>query len=166
MSKMKLGDWAQIAEISASVGVIISLIFVAVSIERNNSLISAEMSDSTYVALRAATELVLQDRELLALTRMERMDLQELDGTSLALYEEWVTIYLDEWERLYSRYRDGVIQSRNFEGWNEYFRLWFMRHVTREMWNDIRWRITTDGFGDILDAAMDESDKSVLNGTR
>jgi len=165
MSKLKLRDWSQIAEISASVGVIISLIFVAVSIERNNSLMSAETSDFTYVSLRSATELVLQDRELLMLTRMERKDLQKLDGANLALYQEWVTIYLDEWERLYSRERDGVIKSENLEAWNEYFRLWFVKHVTREMWNNLRWRITTDGFREVLDAAMDDSERSLLDGT-
>lgn len=155
MPRLRLRDWSQIAEVAASIGVIISLIFVAVSIERNNSLMSSEMSDVTYAALRSATELVIQDRELLALTRLDKEELRDLDGISLALYQEWITFHLDEWERLYSRERDGIIQSKNMEGWNEYFRLWCKRHVTREIWSDIRWRHTTEGFRDLVDAELE-----------
>lgn len=155
MSKLKLQDWSDIAEVAASIGVIISLIFVAVSIERNNSLMSSEMSDVTYSALRSATELVLQDRELLALTQLEKEELSNLHGISLALYREWVTFHLDEWERLYSRERDGIIQSKNMEGWNEYFRLWLKRHVTKEIWNDLQWRHTTEGFRELVDTELD-----------
>jgi len=158
MAKFGLRDWAQIAEITASVGVIISLVFVAVSIERSNSLTSAEMSDDTYVALRVARELALQDRELLVLTQLDKEDLRHLDGIGLALYKEWVILHLDEWERLYAREQDGVIQSKNLEGWYEYFRIWFKRHVPPEIWNEIRWRHTTDGFKESLDAEMSESE--------
>ena len=153
--KLKLQDWSEIAEVAASIGVIISLLFVAVSIERNNALMSSEMSDVTYAALRSATELVLQDRELLALTQLEKEELSNLDGISLALYQEWVTFHLDEWERLYSRERDGIIQSKNMEGWNKYFRLWLKRHVTKEIWSDLKWRHTTEGFRELVDTELD-----------
>ena len=158
MPKLKLKDWSQIAELAASIGVIVSLILVAISIERNNSLMSSQVSDETYAALRTARELILQDPKLLELTQLEEEGLRSLDGSDLALYKEWVTFHLDEWERLYSRERDGIIQSKNMEGWNEYFKLWFKKHVSREMWNDLRWRHTTEGFREFVDAEAEESE--------
>ena len=158
MPKLKLKDWSQIAELAASIGVIVSLILVAISIERNNSLMSSQVSDETYAALRTARELILQDPKLLELTQLEEEGLRNLDGSNLALYKEWVTFHLDEWERLYSRERDGIIQSKNMEGWNEYFKLWFKKHVSREMWNDLRWRHTTEGFREFVDAEAEESE--------
>ena len=154
MGKLRLKDWVQFSEILASVGVIVSLVFVAISIERGNSLTSAEISDDTYDALRVAQVLVLQDRTLLALTQKDLVELGGLDGTEKALYQEWVALYVDEWERLYSRQRDGLIQSENMEGWNEYFRQWFRRHVSPEIWFAIRWRHTTEGFRELLDAEL------------
>lgn len=155
---MNLRDWTQVAEIAASVGVIVSLVFVAMSIERNNLLISAEMSDDTYVALRAARELVLQDQNLLELTQIQKEELDELEGIELARYREWVIFHLDEWERLYAREQDGVIQGKNLEGWYEYFGNWFNKRVTRNLWNEIRWRHTTDGFRELLDTEMDKNE--------
>ena len=154
MGKLTLRDWAQLAEIAASVGVIVSLVFVALSIERNTSLASAQISDSTYDALRSARELLLQDPALLAMTLMEREELTNLDELEKARYREWVVLHLDEWERLYSRKRDGLIRSENLEAWDEYFRQWFMRYVTPDIWNEIRWRATSEGFRDLLDAEM------------
>lgn len=156
MAKLTLRDWAQVAEIAASAGVVVSLVFVAISIERSNSLTSAEMSDDTYVALRAARELALQDEELLALTQLEKDELDELEGIELARYIEWATFYLDEWERLYARKQDGVIQGMNFDGWDEYFRNWFKRRITRDIWSEMRWRHTNNGFKELRDAELGE----------
>lgn len=154
MEKLTLRDWAQVADIFASVGVVISLIFVATSIERSNSLTSAGISDDTYDALRAARELALQDRALLALTQKTLDELEALDGDDRALYREWVILYVDEWERLYSRERDGLIRRENMVGWNDYFRHWFRRHVSPDIWTDIRWRSTSKGFRELLDEEM------------
>ena len=154
MNKPTLRDWAQIAEIIASLGVIISLVFVASSIERSNSLISAEISDDTYDALRSAQELTLQDPKLLALTELSQQEIDDLEGTDRALYREWVGLHLDQWERLYSRSRDGLISEENSWGWEAYFRLWFARQVTRDLWNELRWRHTTVGFREMLDAEL------------
>ena len=156
MAKLTIRDWAQVAEILASVGVIVSLIFVALSINRSNVLTSGEVSDQTYQALREARQLVIQDRSLLALTVKAKEGLGSLDEIEHALYLEWVILHTDEWERLYAREYDGLIRFENFVGWDDYFRLWFERHVTREVWNSIRWRHTSEGFAELRDAEIDE----------
>lgn len=117
ISKPTLMDWAQIAEIMTSVGIIVSLVFVATTIESNNSLLSAEISDRTFDALRSVDELVLQDRTLLALTQKTKEELKNLDQTERVLYQEWVILNLDQWDRLYSRERDELITRNNLEAW-------------------------------------------------
>ena len=154
MGKATLRDWAQLAEIAASVGVIVSLVFVALSIERNSSIANAQVSDSAYDSLRSARELLIQDRTLLALTLKSQEELASLDELDKAHYQEWVILNLDEWERLHSRNRAGLIREENLEAWDEYFRRWFARYVTPEIWSNIRWRSTTEGFRDLLDAEM------------
>ena len=161
MGKLTLRDWAQVAEILASVGVIVSLIVVALSINRSNVLNSEENSNQTYQALREVRQLVVQDRTLLALTLKEKEDLGSLDEIEQALYREWVILHIDEWERLYNRALTSI-QRENFQGWDAYFRLWFEKHVTREIWNNIRWR-HSGGFMELRDAEIDAWERRRAN---
>ena len=48
MRKLELSDWASLAEIVASFGVVISLIFVAISLERNTAVMQASNDNFIY----------------------------------------------------------------------------------------------------------------------
>jgi hypothetical protein len=151
LKKLSLGDWTQFAEIAGTIGVIVSLLFVAHSIDENTRRASAQISDGTYDALRVATVLTIEHPRLLSLTMTPRVELDGLQGDDRALYKEWLTLHLDEWERLYARQQNELISRENLAGWNDYFSMWFERQVTPDIWREIRWRHTTGEFREIRD---------------
>jgi hypothetical protein len=156
--RLKLPDWAALAEIAGTVAVVISLLFVAHNLERNTATISAQVSDDTYDALREIEGIRLASPELLALTGTGPPAFSALDAGQRELYVSWIALYLDEWERIYSRRDDGLIQPQNLDDWHAYFENWAERYVTPEVWADIRWRYAIGSVGEYMEQRFDDPD--------
>jgi len=153
--RLKLPDWAALAEIAGTVAVVISLLFVAHSLERNTAMVSAQVSDDTYDALREIEMFRLGSPELVALTSEDPPSFETLDAGQRELYVSWIALYLDEWERIYSRQEDGLIQPQNLDDWHAYFAAWADRQVSAEIWADIRWRYTAGSVGKHMERRFD-----------
>ncbi len=63
MKKIKLADWAALAEVIGTVGVIVSLIFVAFSINNNTSEFKAAQANQLYESSREVELAVASDNE-------------------------------------------------------------------------------------------------------
>jgi hypothetical protein len=159
MRKLELSDWASIAEIIGMAGVIISLVFVAVSLERNTAVISGQTADQIYESSRSIDELMLQDPELLMLTVRGRSEWEELSAPERERYLHWVGMNIDLWEQMIARKNDGLVQPETMTGWNEYFIEFTKRHLTLEMWNEISWWWPGGGEGvtEMVELALSES---------
>jgi hypothetical protein len=120
MSKLKLSDWASIAEIVGMIGVIISLLFVAASLERNTLTVSGQTADQIYESMRNIDLVVLQDPELLALTKRGHDDWESLSQAQRDRYAQWVGMYLEIYEQIVSRQREGLVLPETMVGWQEY----------------------------------------------
>lgn len=149
--RLKLPDWAALAEIAGTIAVVISLLIVAHNLERNTAMVSAQVSDDTYNALREIEGIRLATPELVALTSKDPPGYETLDARQRELYVSWIGLYLDEWDRIYSRREDGLIQPQNLDDWHTYFEVWADRYVPAEVWADLRWRYTTGSVGQYMD---------------
>lgn len=150
MRKLSLPEWAALAEIAGTVAVVVSLLMVAHNLDRNNSMVSAQISDNTYDALREAELFRLGSTDLLAITSNLPVAWNDLTRNEQELYRSWVYLYLDEWDRLFSRQDDGLILSENLDDWHVYFNVWAEKHVTPDVWEVIRWRYQTGRVGQIM----------------
>ena len=155
--RLKLLDWAALAEIAGTVAVVISLLFVAHNLQRNTATISAQVSDDTYNALREIEMFRLASPELVALTSKNPPSFETLAADQRELYVSWIALYLDEWERIYSREDDGLIRPQNLDDWHAYFADWADRYVTAEIWADIRWRYKTGFVGQHMEGRFASS---------
>lgn len=153
MRKLSLSDWASVAEIAGAIAVVISLVFVVLSVERNTAAITSQVGDASYEAVRELNLLLLNNQELFDITRKATAGLGSLDETELEKYKIWVHAYIDMWERFYDWDASGVIVD-NYGGWHEYFSEWTRRHVSRELWDDIKWQFTNPGFNEQVEAAL------------
>jgi len=151
VTKPGLKEWGTLAEIVGTIAVVVSLLLVLHSLNLNNALISAQVSDNTYDALREAELFRLGNRELLAITSKPSVDLGSLSATEQELYVSWVYLYLDEWERLVSRADDQLIAPGNLDDWQFYFENWSDRYVTQAVWDRIGWRYRGGIIGRWLD---------------
>ena len=153
MRKMNLSEWASAAEIIGAFAVVISLIFVVSSVDRNTAAITSQVGDASYEAIRDLNLNLLNNEELFDITTRAAADLDSLDQIELQKYKIWLHIYLDLWERFYDWDNSGVIKN-NPSGWNDYFSAWTRRYVTRELWDDIKWQFTDPGFNEQVELAL------------
>lgn len=155
MRKLSISEWASAAEIVGAFAVVISLIFVISSVDRNTAAITAQVGDASYEAIRELNLELLNNPELFDITLRAASSLDNLDDTELEKYKLWLHINLDVWQRFYDWDQSGVI-DQNTAGWHDYFMAWTTRHITRELWEDIKWKFTDPEFNDQVEAALPE----------
>lgn len=161
MRKLGLSEWASIAQIMGMLGVIVSLVFVAVSLERNTLVVSGQSADQIYEAARAIDLVLLQDQELLALSRRGLADWDTLTRQEREWYEHWIAMHINNVEQLFARQSAGLVQSETVqEGWYDGFLTELVRrHLNREIWEDIKWWWAEDSqIRSRVEAALSDSD--------
>ena len=136
---MGLHDWAAIAEIAGTIAVVVSLLFVAQSLDRNTAALSSDSTDDVRGALREIETSVINNPELLQVILRGSNDPESLNLQELEQYKRYVAIYIDEWDMIDAWERLGLLRPENLEGWHPYFETWVEKHVTPELWEEIRW---------------------------
>jgi hypothetical protein len=157
MKTLKLPDWASIAEIAGTAAVVISLLFVASSLERNTNAVSGQSADEIYDAMRGIELAVLQDPELTSITVRGASNLDTLTELELERYKLYVVMFLDLWEQMTARESVGLLQPGTMAGWNDWFTLWTKKFLTPELWEELRWNyddLTDYGFAEHIDATL------------
>jgi hypothetical protein len=158
MRKLRLSEWASLAEVVGTIAVVISLLFVAYSLERNTTAVSGQFADQLYAAVREM-ELELMRNPRIEVVARGREGAARLSYTEREQYKLWAGIYLDMWELMYRRQRQGLIQPETVYGWDEYFENWAKRNLSSEIWAELRWQYTGDAFRDRLDAMLMQQDR-------
>ena len=153
MRKLTLSEWASVAEITGAIAVVISLVFVVISLERNTAAITSQVGDTSYEAVRELNLLLINNPELFDITMKATVSLDALDEAELEKYKIWIHAYIDLWERFYDWEASGVIDE-DYGGWHEYFSEWTGRHVTKELWDDIKWQFTNPDFNGHVESAL------------
>ena len=156
MRKFELGDWASVAEIIGTIAVVISLLFVAQSLDRNTAAISSESTDDVLGALREVELSVISNPDLLHIVVKGRDNVESLSALEREAYARYVVIYLDEWDKLDARERLGLLRTENLEGWHPYFEAWLKEHVTPEMWGEIKWNYGDSNISERIEAVLSE----------
>jgi len=117
MRKLDLHEWSAVAEIVGTVGIVVSLLFVAYTVNRNT------------VELRSANEnaqLQLNDEiiaGLLGNTDVFAIVDKRSNGQELSQVEEWgMTVFttrqLNVWEMAFYRHLDGVFSPERWDAAN------------------------------------------------
>ncbi len=139
MKKLTLSEWASVAEIVGAILVVISLLFVAFSLERNTAALSGENDDALFDSIREIGLVVLGDPELVKLTKRGQNDPTSLTALERARYLEWVSVHLDIWTRTIRREQKGLLTAEEASDWHEYYEEFAKRSLTPEMWQELKW---------------------------
>ena len=137
--KLNLSEMAALAEVVGTVGVIVSLIFVVVGINRNTIQASAATTQAFFASVREVelevaanpswSEIVVKGRKL----EVELSDVEQYR------YDAYVTSMIDLWDELYLRYQDELTDPITLELWEGWFQDWAKRHISRSTWDRIKW---------------------------
>ena len=155
MKKLTLSEWAHVAEIAGTLGVVISLLMVVYSLERNTIAISGSGANEIFDGLREIQIAVLNDRELSDIIIRATGNPESLTAVEVATYETWAFMHLDLWDRMSARESEGLIEPAASVSWHEFFREWTRRHVSREQWLKWKWGWPSKTFQAQVEAALD-----------
>ena len=113
MARLSLSDWANVAEIGAAIGVIISLIFVGLQLQSNTQATEAatreaiNRKDMAYLSLRL-------DSSVLAMANAKLDNGEALSALeeSQLVHQEYVNFI--SFEHSYYQYRKGALESEEW----------------------------------------------------
>ncbi len=128
-----------IGEFAGAIAVVISLLFVAFSIKRNTMALSGQGLNELYDGVREIDLIVFADPDLIKILETDASAVADLPEEDRLRYRQYVILILDVWERAIYRQIEGLIDERYLVGWHEYFGNFVRRHLSEEMWNEVRW---------------------------
>ena len=137
--KLSLSDMAALAQVIGTIGVIISLIFVLVEINKNTIQASAATTQGFFAAYREVELMVAADpswSEIVVKGGKQEADLTDVEQFR---YDQYVGAIIDLWDELYLRYQDELTDPVTLRLWEEWFQKWAQRNVSRSTWERIKW---------------------------
>lgn len=154
MRKLSLLEWAALAEIVGTAAVVVSLLIVSASVERNTAVATIQTSDDLYEAVRELNLNLIDNPDLLRITMRATSDPGSLTPEDREIYRTWLHVNLDLWQRTRDWAASDLVYEQELQGWDDYFGEWTRRHMTPDQWNDIRWRFADPEFRDYVEALL------------
>jgi hypothetical protein len=162
VKKRSLAEWASIAEIIGAVAVVVSLLTVAYTVERNTRAISRQGIDELYDGMRELQLQLVADPDLALMVKRgeQDFDFSSLSEKERAQYERYIVIAVDIWDKGIFAEIDGLISEQDMEGWHKFYHNWVRRHMDRKMWDELKWNWESPALSARVEAALAESDSS------
>lgn len=142
MRKLNLAEWASVGEIMASVGVIVSLIFVAHSINTGANEVRASQTNVVFEATRDIELTVASDPGWSRILVQGRSGQEPLTEVDQHRYDAYIVTKLDVWDQMIERLGYGLMTEEEVRLWELYFAEWARRHLTVGDWQRIKWNFT------------------------
>ena len=125
MRKHSLSEWASIAEIVGAVGIIVSLLFVVHSINRNTAILEYNAESEFLDAWRTAVQMPFYTNERLAEIQLKAHTGEDLSPVEGKIWETSLRALFDTWAQGHSAFRTGVMSGQTWEAWNSaIFKMW------------------------------------------
>ena len=139
MNRLTLRDWAAVAEIAGTIGVVVSLLMVVYSLNQNTIAISGQGVNEIYDGYQQMQLAMVENPDMGLIAKRGMTDHSSLSERDQELFRLYVSMNLDLWNRLTDREREGLIDPESSDGWHAYFREWTARYVSRDYWEHEKW---------------------------
>jgi len=154
MKKLSLKEWAAVAEIIGTAGIIVSLLFVAHSINRNTELVESEHSTLMYELSATVENEKIEDGDFAIFSAKRSYGLEIQDKNEAKTFYS-LTRHLTHWELLVSRYEDGLVRDEVYLNWSSYYGYMIAREMNIEWWDAVKVDYSRS-LVDVVDAAYAE----------
>ena len=136
MKKLKLGEWAALAEIVGTIAVVLSLALVIVSIRQNTAVVRAANESFHY----DLTDRWLSD--LLANPKVTENWEKLVQGESLTPTERsqvmiMIARSMNVWENAYTNYKSGLLSEDQWHLLHNSNVDWAKRRIPRSVWPEL-----------------------------
>ena len=133
MNKNSLKKWAAVAEIIGTAGLIISLLFVAHSVNRNSELVKSAHSTLMFELSTTVANEQIADGGYAVFSAKRSYGLEFQDENEARTFYSLLR-YLTHWELLIARHDDGLLSDDEHSEWSEYYKLMIVRDMDIEWW--------------------------------
>ena len=161
MKKLTLSEWAATGEIVGTIAVVISLLFVAYSINRNTD---ATQASSENILFERHTELANQFMidatlaELMVKRRNGNADLTEVEAIR---WEKYELNMLDIWALAHNRYQRELLSEDQWVTWDRYFTHMFSNEgeaISKTRWEELQHGFDTQFWRHVGTALFEDVD--------
>jgi len=122
MNRLTLRDWAAMAEIAGTIGVVVSLLMVVYSLNQNTVAISGSGVNEIYDGYRSMQIARIENPEMAMIVKKGATDHDSLSEMEQELYILYVSMNLDLWDRMINRESEGLIDPASSEPWHLFSR--------------------------------------------
>ncbi|MDH3990400.1 MAG: hypothetical protein OEV34_14795 [Gammaproteobacteria bacterium] len=134
MSKKNLTSLAAIADIVASAAVVISLVFVVLSLNQNTEALRSSNDNYLYELMDQHLSDVQLDPNFAQII-LKSASSEALSPEEELRLEIWIFRQLNTWELAFSRYQDGLMDPTDWSEWSETFSANILQLLSKEKWN-------------------------------
>ena len=117
VKKADLSTWASVAEIIGTIAVVISLLFVAYSINHNTSVLQSLNDNLLYDYDNLVIDDIVHDPSFAAILVKHR-DKRALSDVEMVRFAAYKSRQLNMWELAHDRYHEGLFPEDKWLGWN------------------------------------------------
>ena len=147
MRKLELRDWAVIGELVATLAVVVSLVFVVISVKQNTNALQGLNDNAIFDQHIALVNHIVADPSMAEIYAKKRRGDTPLTEVEAVRWERYQTNMLDIWVMAFTRHETGLLADELWEPWNTYFIELFRtepERLTREMWDALKFGFEPD----------------------
>ncbi len=122
MRKLSLSEWSSLAEVIASVAVVISLGFVVYSINHNSHILQATNDSLIFEIQDSIMDQMVGDPNLASI----RLRLEHGEKITAAEAKQWewhMWRWISAWELAFNRHEDDLMADDQWESWDRAFQM-------------------------------------------
>lgn len=133
--KKTLQEYALIAEIVGAVAVVVSLVYVGLSVQQNTKAIQVA-NHQALVAMDLDKNSWLRDSEFAAIYEKARQDMDTLSLAESRQYLTFVADTMNAWEFAFITHNNGAIDETIWNGWDIFYRTEMSTNGFQQFWKD------------------------------
>ena len=157
MKRLRLKDWAALAEILGTIAVVISLLFVAHSINLNTTVLQSLNDNLLYDYDNLRIDDIVRDPSMAAIL-VKLKNGETLSDVENVRFIEHKSRILNMWELAHDRHQDGLFPEDKWLGWNSTLANVITQgplQLPEEEWKSLRHEYGAE-FALLVDAAYNE----------
>jgi len=116
MKSWDLSRFAIVAEIGASIGVMVSVIYLGMQIQGSNRQLRAQSYNDTLEILHKPLELIVQQQDLADIVLRGETDPESLSQAEWQRYSYLLVLRYNAYEHAYYAFKDGEIREELWKG--------------------------------------------------
>jgi hypothetical protein len=161
VKKLTLTEWAAAGEIVGTIAVVISLLFVAFSINRNTDAMQASNENILFERHTDLASHFMIDPTLAELMLKQRKGSADLTEAEAIRWEKYQLGMLDIWALAHSRFQHDLLSEDQWVTWDRYFTHMFSKEseaISKARWEELQYGFETK-YWEHVGAALFDSEE-------